>query len=300
MYENMKISSDSYDTLIEQYTNAYNWIKSMELNTQGGRLESYLKIIELLVKTYKTASEEELKKIYPDTVNAVYEIMAIINIHCALCDVPIKDISEIKSKIKQSIVGPCHVTRETNKSNSARNYFFELLVMARLHNPKKNLHVDFMSKTDTGVKFIEKKYLIECKRPQSEKKLEANIRDASKQLDKALKGKIGSNHRGLISIDISKIFNPEFKLLVKENDITLQNHISLIMDSFIKDYSHIWQNILETKNKKIVGVLIRVSFMGVSEERNLLSSCVQWGLNPKNGIPESDDNNLQQMAEILN
>jgi len=296
----MKISSDSYEKLIEQYTNAYDWIMGMGLNVENGRLASYLKIITLLVNTYKTASEEELKNIYPDTVNAMYEIMAIISIHNALGSVPLNEISGIKSKFKKSITGPYKVASETHKSNSARNYLFELLVMARLHNPQREIYVDFMSVTDTGVKFLKKKYLIECKRLQSENKIEANIRDASKQLDKALKSKIGSNHRGLISIDISKIFNPEFKLLIKENDKELLNHINLIMDKFIKEYSHIWQNILKTKNKKIVGVLVRVSFMGVSEERNLLSSCVQWVLNPKIGISETDRISLKNMAETLN
>lgn len=295
----MKISSDSYEILAKQYMDAYQWLDGMGLNVKSGRLSEYLKVIKLISETYKTSTDEELKNIFPDTVNSMYEINAIINIHEAFKDLSNNDSLGLISKLKKAVSGPVEVKKESNTSNTARNYLFETLVMARLHNPNNGLSIDFKSSTDTSLKYNNVKYLIECKRPQSGKKLEANVRDAANQLQKAFKNKIGSNHKGLIAIDISKIFNPDFMLLVKANDTELHQHISLTMDAFISKYSHKWQNILKNKNKKIVGVILRISLMGVSEERNLLVSCVQWAINPKNGISNQERNNLMQMAKIL-
>tara|TARA_R110001592_G_scaffold332301_1_gene615607 strand:+ start:494 stop:1384 length:891 start_codon:yes stop_codon:yes gene_type:complete len=295
----MQISSNSFELILTKYNDACNWLERLGLNIQRGRLSSYLKTIELLSNSYTTASDQELKNQFPDTVNAMYEIMAFIKIYESLSNLSIVDSNGIVSKLKKAITGPKQSTGETTNSNEARNYLFEVLVSATLHSPVKGLLVDFKSETDTGVKFLKKKYLIECKRPQSLRKLESNIRDASNQLHKTLEKTNGSNYRGIISIDISKIFNPEFDLLVKENDTALQNHIKYIMDSFIDKHSHIWQEILKTKDRKIVGVLLRVSLMGISEERNLLVSCVQWAFNPKIGISESESKHLEKMTSIL-
>ena len=150
-----------------------------------------------------------------------------------------------------------------------------------LHNPPKSVFVDFSTKTDSAVNFLQKKYLIECKRIQSKEQIGKNVRKAANQLEKSLKNKIGSNNRGIIALDVSKIINPDFDLFVKKNDRDLQNGFNSLIDSFIKNDSHIWQNILKGKNRKIVGVILRVAIMGVSKDRNLLVSMVQWGMNPK-------------------
>lgn len=278
---------------------AYQWLDGMGLNAKSGRLSEYLKVVKLISETYETSTDEELKRIFPDVVNSMYEINAIINIHEAFKDLSNNDSLGLTSKLKKAVSGPVEVQKESNTSNTARNYLFEALVMARLHSPSNGLAIDFKSPTDTSLKYNNVKYLIECKRPQSDKKLEANVRDAANQLQKAFKSKVGSNYKGLIAIDISKIFNPDFMLLVKENDTELHQHISLTMDAFISKYSHKWQYILKSKNKKIVGVILRISLMGVSEERNLLVSCVQWAFNPKNGISNQEHKNLEHMAKIL-
>jgi hypothetical protein len=68
------------------------------------------------------------------------------------------------------------------------------------------------------------------------------------------------------------------------------------MDDFISQYSFIWQKIYTKKSKKILGTVVRFSFMSTSEARNLLVHASQWGLNPRLGIKDSEKLLLQNLV----
>jgi hypothetical protein len=47
------------------------------------------------------------------------------------------------------------------------------------------------------------------------------------------------------------------QLLVKANDVELLNSVEKITETFIAQYSNLWNRMFETKNKRIVGILVR-------------------------------------------
>jgi hypothetical protein len=295
----MKIESEKYGTIIQQYKKALIWLDQMGVKVGKGRLDCYKLFLEDFLVRYKIDKKDELNKLFPGAINTFYEVDSICSIFESLQTLKMDQIAGVKDKLAKAVCGPEAATDETARSNAARNFLFEVLVSSRLHNPSKGIIVDFASKTDTAATFLQKKYLIECKRLQSKENLENNVRKAANQLNKALRSKIGSNHRGIIALDISKIVNPSFKLLVAQNDRSLQSGLDGLIDSFINGYSHIWQNKLKQKNKKIVGVILRVSLMGVSEARNLLVTLVQWGMNPKITNSEFESLHLKELAHTI-
>lgn len=295
----MLIDSRPYDDLLNQYRSSTRWLEGLGLNIGNKRVERYSKFLEYLTGNYKTLEVEEYRKIYPEAVNTLYEVTAISEIYESLNKIPIEDLGGVIGKLKKAITGPDHSIDETASSQEARNYLFEVITIARLHKPENKLFAMLNAKTDTGIDFLNKKIYIECKRIHSVNNLEKNIRDASNQLKKVISGKIGSGKRGLIALDVSKLINPEFNLLVQPTERSLLNSLSMLVGDFISDNNHIWNKVIREKSNKIYGVIIRVSVMGVSEDRNLLVTCSQWGLNPRNDAKEIDNLLLRELAKSL-
>ena len=297
--EKMKINSQPYGSIQVKYEEAINWLTSLGVKVHKGRLTEYKKQLDYLANNYKNLHQSDSAKLFPATVNVMYEVDAIVIIYEALKLIPSNELSYIKSKLQKAVNGPLHVLDENKNGNEARNYLFEVLVSARMHLPKKGLSVDLQNISDSAVNFKNKRLLIECKRIKSDKKIEANVRDAAKQLSKGFKEISGTNIRGLVAIDLSVVVNPNADLLVKENDTALRAGSIKLMDDLISRYNHIWQKVLNNKSKKILGILLRTSLMGVSEERNLMVNCNEWAVIPKNGISENESKYLVAMTTAL-
>jgi hypothetical protein len=146
---------------------------------------------------------------------------------------------------------------------------FEALMAARFHRPQSGVEAILDADSDTGIEINNKKVWVECKRITSTERIEENTGKASKQLEVLLNKKIGSGHRGIVAIDITKILSPGDEIFVQENDTQLLNSADRIMERFIEDNSHIWQKVYARRHKKVIGTIIRFSFMASSEARNL-------------------------------
>lgn len=295
----MKIKSQPYDSIQIKYKEAIDWLSMLGVKVHKGRLIEYKKQLDYIANNYKNIRPSDSARLFPITVNVMYEVDAIVTIHEALKFIPYNELSYIKSKLQNAVNGPLHVLDEHNNGNKARNYLFEILVSARLHVPKNGLSVDLQNISDSAVKFNDKRLLIECKRIKSDKKIEANVRDAANQLSKGFNKLSGTNIRGLVALDLSVVVNPNADLLVKNNDAELRAGSIKLMDDLISHYNHIWQAVLSKKSKKILGVLLRISLMGVSEARNLMVNCNEWVVIPKNDITAKESQYLEAMALAL-
>jgi hypothetical protein len=71
------------------------------------------------------------------------------------------------------------------------------------------------------------------------------------------------------------------------------------MDRFINESSHVWERVYERRHRKIIGTIIRFSFMASSESRNLLVHASQWAMNPRVGITTSDEQIQRQLVAAL-
>jgi len=284
----MKISTSSYGAIYKEYLETIAWMESIGVSLGKGRTSHYEKGLNYWKDNYKDASDEKAKKHFPDFVSSIFEIHEFIGIFDSFKEVPISKLSLIASKLQKAVAGPIRASDESVKSTTARNYLFEAILAARAHRPSQGIEAILDAKSDTGISFKENKFWVECKRVTSHEGIEKNVRKASNQLENIFNKKIGSGHRGIVVLDVSKILHRGDKLLVGKNDEELSENIAKLTESFIRDYSHKWQRVFTEKNHKIVGLIIRTSYMATSEDRNLLVHVSDFGVNPRIGISEKE------------
>lgn len=293
------IPTATYESIYNQYIAAMKWMEMLGIKLSSGRTTHYERILRHWKDKYETATEIEAEEIFPDFVNSMVEVFDFISIYNAFHNMPLQDLENISQKLQKGVNGPLHAFEETSNSTSARNFLFEVSVAARAHYPIKNVVAILDAQSDTGVKLNGKKLWIECKRVTNLERIRPNVRKASSQLEVVLGNKIGSGHRGIVALDITKILNKGDKILVTEDDDELIASTGRMIERFIEDYSHIWQEVYERRKKKIIGTLIRFSFMSTSESRNLLVHTAQWAINPRSDVSRSDELLQRQLATIL-
>ncbi len=250
-------------------------------------------------KVCKSVSDEEAKKRFPDFISAIFEIHEFMGIYESLKSVPANKLDSVASKLQKAVNGPIRASDESEKSTAARNFLFEAIVAAKAHKPSRGVTAILDARSDTGIKFQNRKLWVECKRVTSPEGIERNVRKASNQLESIFRKNVGAQHRGLVALEVSKIFNSGNKLLVRENDSELSRTISEITKSFISEYSAIWQNVFKEKNRKIIGLIVRTSYMATSEDRNLYVHVSDYGINPRIGAGEINSNLQKSLVEVL-
>lgn len=295
----MSISKESYETIFEQYSAEIQWMNGLGIKLTPGRTLHYQRILGYWKDVYKSASTEEGREVFPDLVSAMFEIFDFVSIYKAFHRVPPDLLSSVVEKLRKGVNGPFNAVDETPESTAARNFLFEATVAAKMHRPDLGVEAILDAKSDTGIRINGKKIWVECKRVTTVEKIESNVRKASSQLEKLLARKLGSGHRGIVAIDISKILNRGDKIFVAQNDNELLASVGRKLDQFIEQYSWICQGVYVRRHKKIIGTSIRFAFMASSEERNILVHTSQWAMNPRLGAAASDDQIQRQLVAIL-
>jgi len=295
----MPIPTETYESIFEQYSAAMKWMTGLGIKLSPGRTSYYEKVIGHWKDAYKTATAEEGQQIFPDFVSSMFEIFDFVNVYKAFEGVPAHQLTSIVEKLQKGVNGPINAADETPVSTAARNYLFEAAVAAKAHHPDRDIEAILNARSDTGIRLNGKKIWVECKRVTTADKIESNARKASSQLETILAGEVGSGHRGIVALDVSKILNQGDKIFVAMNDDELLTSVDRIMDRFIEEHSHIWQRVYERRRKKIIGTVIMFSFMATSEARNLLVHASQWAMNPRLGIATSDEQIQRQLVATL-
>jgi hypothetical protein len=295
----MTIPTESYDEIFKNYSDALLWMEQIGVIFGSGRTHHYKKVISYWKDHYKLATEKEEKNILPDFVSSIFEIHDFIDIYKAFHNTPKDQLVHIVKKLQKGINGPIDSAEESPKSTTARNFLFEAALAARAHRPANNVLSILDAVSDTGIKIDKKKLWVECKRITTIGQIESNVKKATKQLESILMKQIGSGHRGIVAIDITKTLNIDDKIFVSDDDAQLLASIDKMMDYFIEDHSEIWQRLYTQKSNKIIGTVIRLAFMSTSESRGLLVYSSQWGLNPRRGISNSDESILKLLVSSL-
>jgi hypothetical protein len=295
----MRIVSESYEIKHQNYISAIAWMESLGLDVNRGRIFHYKQVISYWKDAYNTATLDEAQKAFPDFVNAMREIEDFISVFRAFGNEPKNNLSLIRDKLEKSIGGPVELIKENGHSNVARNFLFEAVTAAKAHQPHRGVAAILSADSDTGIAINNKKIWVECKRLSSAKKIEANVKDASSQLERIIRKNIGWGHRGIVGLDVSKLFNPGDKIYLKKSDLELVSSINKMMDRFIEENFSYWEKVYSRRCRSIIGTIIRFSFMSVSEERNLLVTTSQWGLNPRLGVSDADKRVLTNLVTKL-
>lgn len=295
----MSIETESFATIHEKYSKAVEWMARIGVRTSGKRLDYYDKVVGAWKENYETASEGEGKKIFPDFVSSVFEIHDFVDIHSAFKGIQKERLSAIVSKLDKAVNGPISAADETPRSTEARNYLFEAATAARLHRPASGVEAILDAESDTGARLGAKKIWIECKRVTTTDGIEGNFRKATRQLETVLGHKAGAGHRAMVALDISKILNDGDKIFVRNTEAELLSSVDALMDQFIRRNHRLWDKVYGRRGKKIIGALIRFSFMSSVEQRGILVHTSQWAVNPRTGVSAADGDLQEKLSAKL-
>jgi len=293
------IPTETYEAVFDQYSAAMRWMAGLGIKLNPGRTSHYERIVGHWKDAYKTATADEGRQIFPDFVSSMFEVLDFVSIYKAFEGVPAHQLTSIIGKLQKGVNGPINAADETPDSTAARNFLFEAAVAAKVHRPDKGIEAILDARSDTGISLNGKKLWVECKRVTTVDRIESNARKASSQLEIILAGEVDSGHRGIVALDVSKILNRGDKIFVTRNDNELLASVNRTMDQFIQEHSHIWQRVYERRHKKVIGTIIRFSFMASSEARNLLVHASQWAMNPRLGVATSDEHIQRQLVATL-
>ena len=282
----MEINTISYEESYSDVHKAVEWLARQGFDYSKTRIGFYERTIKELVNTYQTASREKLNGAFPKHAKAIYEIFDLIAIHQGLSRL---SDAAVPPLLKKYLGGPETYSDEntTTSSNLGRNTAFQLLVAARLSDA--NLVPRLEEPSDIGFPFEGYSIFVECKRPQEKSGIRASIKGARHQLKRRLDSRASPSKAGMIALDFSKIFNPKLHLLFKETPGELKTWLDAITNSFLAENVSLWQKPQKTK---ILGVLTHFSLMAVVVDRDLLTHCRQFALNPM----EACGSTLKSMA----
>ncbi|WP_284219093.1 hypothetical protein [Agaribacter marinus] len=295
----MRIPTESYEKIYQDYSDALEWMKKIGVKFSSGRTNHYEKVVRRWKDEYTLVSGERGKVGFADFVSSMFEVHDFIDIYNAFRDAPYSELTQLVDKLQKGIYGPINASNEKPNSTVARNFLFEATVAAKFHHPQIGVETILNATSDTGIKIGKKKLWVECKRVSTAGKIEANVKKASSQLETVIRRQKGSGHRGIVALDVTKIFYPDDNVYVSNTDSELITSIDRKMDSFIRNYSEIWQDLYRRRDKKIIGTIVRFSYMATSESRNLLVRASQWGMNPRRDISLSDENIQKALASYL-
>lgn len=273
-----------------------HWMAGLGIQLDLGRTSHYQKIVAYWNKNYKMATADERQQAFPDFVSSMFEVHDFMSIYKAFEKVPVQQLTTIIEKLRKGVNGPIAASEETPDATTDRNFIFEVTIAAKAHRPNDGIEAILDASSDTGINLNGRKLWVECKRVTSVNGIGKNVRKAFSQLETVLAQEADSDHRGIVALDVSKIVNTGDRILVTSNDNELSDSIERIMGQFIQEYSGIWQRVYEGRDEKIIGTIVRCSFMATSEVRNLLVHTSQWIINPRLDVDSSDQQILRQLA----
>lgn len=294
------ITSVSYDIILIEYRLALKWMKTIGVKIDKGRTLHYERVIRFWTEAYQTASFDECKKDFPQFVSSILEIHDFLYIYKVFRCKNALELEGLVITLNKAVNGPIYLGDESPDSTKARNFLFEALVAARLNAPTHGSTVNFNAESDVEIVFNENKISIECKRITSKKQINKNIKIASKQLEKSLKKSRDSDHKGIIALDVSKLINSVDQVYVSIDDDHLLGLIEKLINKIIHHFAPIWQDIYKRRDRRIIGTLIRFSFMSITEKRGLLVHTTQWGLNPRDSTSIKNHEIQKKLVSCLN
>lgn len=265
-------SSGGFSDLSERLTRAVEWLQGFGVRTDGTRLAHYHRAIKDLTVASERGDPAELKAMWPQAANALYEANEYVTIHRSFADG--RHDAFVSARLEALAGGPLSYADENRSSgNRPRNLMFELLVGARLVDSGLGLVPSARTDVETSIEGL--RLVIECKRPQTEAKVERRTKDARDQLLAKMAEGAGDSALGIVALDITKLTNPEHDLLVRVPADAGTEALATYLIGFFHERSKFFSQIA---SQHVVALLLRISILAHFTGERSPTYCQQWTL----------------------
>jgi len=231
------------------------------------RIAKYVRMMHAIADHHDKGAMDVLIAKYKNEVliNILAETNAVITIFEGLRN---SADADLKRRLTAFVAGRDVLSAETAQGNNfARNVGFELEVAAGFARP--GLPINLEGNGDLSVTVGEDTLAVECKRPFSYGKLEANLKDACRQLVLRYDSNAEPQKaRGLAAISISKMENDGRQILRAPRESDINMIVENAFDSCIRRYHPLWGNINDSRT---VAISLHLNAPAMVEDLNLLT-----------------------------
>jgi hypothetical protein len=212
---------------------AVAWIRRYNGRVDASRLNQYRRTVEEIVgdPTKQARSDD------PTFKRALEALLAGGELHFIHKYLASSDDPALRQKISDFAKGPYFQNDEdpTRSTNLARNTGFELYFAAQLM--RAGYQVDVGRNAD--IEIVDPKVYIECKRPQTSGKIQANLCKARQQL---LGGRLQMDAPKVIALSVGKVLGGERELIYHGTPEELDEAIDADLRRFRKRFEPVWHD----------------------------------------------------------
>ncbi|MEN9367897.1 MAG: hypothetical protein RL489_2255 [Pseudomonadota bacterium] len=252
-----EVTPHTIQEIAADYESAVSWLASVGFTIERGRLAEYRKVVSTLASDFPNQGWGDMSdpKRQKMVCTALLEVRELISIHRGLSGV---DDKAATRDIKLYLKGPFSPESElsSSSSNRPRNIGFELYLNALFSCA--GLRPVYGTTADLSFTLQDQTFFVEAKRPTSAKAAESLIDDANKQLSRRLKDFPGHKAKGIIALDLTKVINPENKVM----PVFGEDHLHGLMYNEdrrqIGALSCFWNR---KRHKRVVGVLLHYKLL---------------------------------------
>lgn len=246
----------TFSDLLQHLEGFDTWLVSLGLTPRSNdRIHQAIQALERAEEASRKGRETgHYKYIQPEDWFPVVEALEALDVLTAFRDDP---SLLIKAALKRALSGPAQPSDENPRNRDGRNIWFELALAAewKLGGASVRLGEPDLLLERNGISF-----LIACKRPSTMESIEANLRDATKQLQRTLDDSPGSF--GVAAISVNCAFNPGDKVFTGEID-----GLGELVGSVLAQHRTYLQSI---GDPRICCVLFQVTTPGIGDGVDLL------------------------------
>lgn len=254
----------SYEQLHRDVEAMCHWLESLSIGIAKNRVAEYRKTFATIARYQGRWEDLEDSIGFEKLSDNYYDCSELVLIWQKLkdCGSP-----PFKNTPRQAVNGPTTLEAERPETSDARNRIFEL-VMAALFRAA-NFPIKFVEPADAVVNAFNVKCFLECKRIQSEKRLEERIREASSQIEDRLGKQPSKKSRGLIAVDISKAENDGTVYCNATSSDHLSRQVDTILDCFITRNK---RKLISRLSPRVLATIVYIRIPAVIEDAALLAN----------------------------
>jgi hypothetical protein len=274
-----------YSDLLNRLEGFDSWLTRLGLTPRpNDRIHQAFKVLHRAAQASREGHETGVySDIQPGDWFAIVEALEAHDVLAAFHNDPSPTVT---AALKRALSGPILPIHENPKNRDGRNIWFELALAAdwRLRGASVTVEEPDLRLLKDGITF-----LVACKRPAAVQGVQANIRDAIKQLQRNLQNTPTSTF-GVTAISLSCIFNPGDKVFSGN-----QNALARLLSDELGRHERF---LLSVNDPKVCCIVFYVSTPSLGKEGTDLikvSQALAWDL----GRPSIGSMILRELAREM-
>ena len=290
----------SYQDILESREDYKALVKRLGIEdsiSPHNRIYQAFDLIERFIPVYQDKiKSEQFIKTYNTNAELDYALSEMLELKYILdnLDKYKQDDEVLAKKIKVLSSGSLSPVNESVTNNESRNVQFELSLLCDFLNVVMEA---YLQEPNPDILLIvdERHYVIECKRLSSAKKLNANVKDAMKQVKKTLSSKQPS-YIGVVAISVNRLINDPEYLLASYSPQTAYTYISEQLEQLVHRHKEIWKKKSRLPGKRLPAVILHYStIVKSSTDVSMLNLTFRTITNTQDNNPQMD----QLKSDIL-